>query len=608
MERKKIGTIILMLVVLNASTVLGISFEGDYKQNVILSNFTLKKETFMVPMRDGILLSTDVYLPEEDFLPQGTILVRTPYDKNEWSMEAWQWTNKGWVTVVQDFRGRYESEGIFDLHKDNTDGVDTAEWIVSQGWSNGKVATWGRSARANCQYAMAGETPMELTCQFLYQGTPDSYKYLFYQGGEFRKNFIEGMCNYMNIPFQDSIEDYLEHENFSLDFWGDLTLQDNWNKVNIPAIHIGGWYDVFLQGTIDGFLGYQYNGGVGAKGNSKLVIGPWVHARSDKIKQGQLTYPDNSKDNFTDEMFEDMINTFTMDGTGDGDFDKWPNVYYYIMGDVDDPEAPGNKWVSADDWPISATNTKYYLHENGVLDTNNPVGDNSLSFLYDPNNPVPTVGGQNIYGFGCDAGPYDQTSTENRDDVLVFTSSVLDKPVGITGHIYANLFVSSDCIDTDFTVKLTDVYPDGRSMLITDGILRLRNRNGMDHWEFLSPNEIYEIMIDLGSTAYIWNNGHQIRVVISSSNSPRFLINTNTRQNILSTYFNPTYKTANNNVYISSKYPSSIIFPIIEVKGKLFSIYDNILPKFNRLIIEKFIEYSLCLHSVSYFCNKHYNT
>jgi hypothetical protein len=580
-----------MLIIINSTTVFGITSDEDNIKNIFLSNFHLKEETYMVPMRDGILLSTDVYLPDEEFLPQGAILVRTPYGKSEWRLQARQWVNKGWIAVIQDFRGRYESEGTFNLHKDNTDGVDTAEWIVSQEWSNGKVVTWGRSARANCQYAMAGESPTQLTCQFLYQGTPDSYKYSFYQGGEFRKNFIEGMCNdVLNIPFQETIQDFLKNENFSLDFWKNLTLRDNWDKIDIPAIHIGGWYDVFLQGTIDGFIGYQYNGNTGSKGNSKLVIGPWVHARSDKTKQGELTYPDNSKDNFTDEMFEDMINTYTMDETGEGDFDKWPNVYYYIMGDVDDPEAPGNEWYSAEDWPISAINSNYYIHEDGRLDTNNPEGDNSISFLYDPTNPVPTIGGQNIFGLGLQTGPFDQSSIENRDDVLVFTSSILKKPVGITGQIFANLFVSTDCVDTDFTVKITDVYPDGRSMLITDGILRMRNRNKMDQWELLTPNEIYEIMVDLGSTAYIWNKGHQIRVAISSSNSPRFLTNTNTGQSIYSTYYNPIFKTANNNIHTSSDYSSSIVLPIIEVKGKSKYNIEKISSETYQFLIERLID------------------
>jgi len=565
--KKIIGIFICMLLIITVIPVVGTMNEND---SLFQNNFscisTLVEETYMVSMRDTIKLSTDVYLPEEEFLPQGTILVRTPYGKNEWKTQARQWANSGWIAVIQDFRGRYESEGIFNLHKDNTDGVDTAEWVVSQDWSNGKVATWGRSARANCQYAMAGEAPAELTCQFLYQGTPDLHKYTFYQGGEFRQNLIEGLANYLEASF--IIPNFIENENFSLDFWENLTLQDNWDKVNIPAIHIGGWYDVWIQGTIDGFIGYQYNGDVEAKGNSKLVIGPWVHARSDKTKQGELTYPDNSKDNFTDEMFEDIINTYTMDGTGDGDFDKWPNVYYYIMGDVDDPEAPGNKWVSAKEWPITATNSKYYFHENGGLDTNNPDGDKSLSFLYDPGNPVPTVGGQNLYGFGLQTGPCDQTSTENREDILVFTSSVLKKPVGVTGQIYANLFVSSDCVDTDFTVKLTDVYPDGRSMLITDEILRMRNRNSRDHWEFIEPGEIYEVEVDLQSTAYIWNTGHKIRVTVSSSNSPRFLVNPNTADSMYQAYYNPTFKVAQNTLYLDSDHPSSLILPTVEVKGK----------------------------------------
>jgi putative CocE/NonD family hydrolase len=181
-----------------------------------------------------------------------------------------------------------------------------------------------------------------------------------------------------------------------------------------------------------------------------------------------------------------------------------------------------------------------------------------------------TKGGQNLHVY---QGPMDQRGTEGRQDVIIFTSDVLTKPVGVTGRIKARLFVSSDCIDTDFTVKLCDVYPDGRSMLITDGILRMRNRNGCDHWEFMNPGEIYEIEVDLWSTAYIWNTSHQIRVAVSSSNSPRFLANPNTGASLYQFYMNPIFKLANNTLYLDNEHPSCIILPIVEVKAK--NILDN---------------------------------
>jgi hypothetical protein len=227
------------------------------------------------------------------------------------------------------------------------------------------------------------------------------------------------------------------------------------------------------------------------------------------------------------------------------------------MGDVTDPNASGNEWRFADDWPIPSIERAWYLQGDGSLQTTPPTQDHQFSYSYDPSNPVPTIGGQNL---NMAAGPYDQRSVENRSDVLLFTSPVLGAPYEATGPITARLFVSSDCPDTDFTVKLTDVYPDGRSMLITDGILRMRNRNGFDHWEFMEPGTIYQIEVDLWSTSYVWNTGHQIRVAISSSNYPRCLNNPNTAEGI---YQNTTSHIAQNLLYVDSAHPSCLLLPEI---------------------------------------------
>ncbi|HID25652.1 MAG TPA: CocE/NonD family hydrolase [Thermoplasmata archaeon] len=250
-----------------------------------------------------------------------------------------------------------------------------------------------------------------------------------------------------------------------------------------------------------------------------------------------------------------MINQYTMDAPSG--FDEWPAVTYYVMGDVDDSSAPGNEWRHADVWPIPAEETSFYFHENGTLNMDYPGDYDPITYTYDPTNPVPTIGGQNLM---LPSGPFDQRLVENREDVVLFTTPPLTEPVEATGPVKAKLFVSSDCVDTDFTVKLTDVYPDGRSILITDGILRMRNRDGRDHWELMKPGEIYEIEVDLWSTSYIWNTGHRIRVAVSSSNYPRFLANPNTADAI---YKNTTYKIAHNTLYFDNTHPSCIILPIV---------------------------------------------
>ena len=509
----------------------------------------------MVEMRDGVRLATDVYLPDSIPDAHPAILIRTPYDKSGMNMGGW--ADEGWPTIVQDMRGRFSSEGIDTVFRNaHTDGPDTLDWISNQQWCDGQVITYGGSALGINQYYMAGENPESLKAQFIQVATPNLHKHGIFQGGQFRNSMVT-----MWLDGQDSLfvlPELIAHENYTLDYWTNTSLEDNWGDIHVPAIHVGGWYDCFAQGTIDGFIGYHYFGGEGAKNNSKLIMGPWVHGAS--RYSGELVYPENAKPGLSWELFVSMIYEICTDENYESEFDfySWPAVSYYVMGDVDDIDAPGNEWRYANQWPIESDLQEWYFHPDGMLSQNINDQKESLSYLFDPTDPVPTKGGQNLC---IPNGPYDQTDVENRDDVLVFTSKILTEPYEATGPIRARLYVSSDCPDTDFTVKITDVYPDGRSMLITDGILRMRNRESSDHWEFMESGEIYEIEVDLWSTSYIWNEGHQIRVSISSSNYPRFLANPNTKDPIMG---NSTYNVANNTLHMNGGYPSCIILPYVE--------------------------------------------
>jgi predicted acyl esterase len=514
---------------------------------------------YMVPMRDGVKLATDVYLPRSSS-PHGAICIRTPYSKTAIGtpLLGMNWAQSGWPTIIQDMRGRYASEGIDTVFRnEHTDGPDTLAWIANQTWSNGKVATFGASALGITQYYTAGANPPNLACQYIQVASPNLFKHAMYPGGEFRKNLIEQWLKGQGS--EEVLPELWAHENYTLDYWTNVSLEDNWSDVNVPAIHIGGWYDIFTQGTIDGFLGYQHQGGLGAVGKSKLILGPWTHGGAGTQTQGELTYPTNSVDTFSQTLFWQMVNEYTMGGTTE--YDSFPAVSYYVMGDVDDPNASGNVWRTADDWPIPCTERAWYLQADGNLQTTIPASSHQFTYTYDPKYPVPTRGGGNLFG-EIGIGPYDQRIVENRSDVLLFTSPVLTESYEATGAIKARLYVSSDCPDTDFTVKLTDVYPDGRSMLITDGILRMRNRNGADHWELMTPGTIYPVEVDLWSTSYVWNTGHQIRVAISSSNYPRCLNNPNTADGI---HKNTTYSIAQNTVYVDSVQASCLLLPEIPV-------------------------------------------
>jgi uncharacterized protein len=562
LKMKKIVALILMLLF-----VLPVGFNqstGSKDTNIVQKN---RKETsartmpapiphfrttYMVPMRDGITLATDVYRPIFRSSPHGTILLKTPYNKDSMKIIGLIGILRGWPTVIQDMRGRFASGGIDTVFKnESTDGADTLAWIANQSWSNGKIATVGPSALGITQYCMAGANPSQLSCQFVQVATPNLYKHAVYQGGEFRKNLVEEWLSDEDSTY--ILQEVLDNENFTLGYWGNVTLDDNWEDVNVPAIHLGGWYDIFSQGTIEAYRGYQHSAGPGARGKSKLIMGPWTHTGFITRKQGELTYPSNSLDMSSLKMFRDMIRLYTMNGTDE--YSSWPTVSYYVMGDVENTSAPGNEWRYADDWPVPSNNVTWFFHGDGLLSTDLPAMSDPLMYIYDPANPVPTVGGKNLFS---PAGPYDQSAVENRSDVLVFTSPVLQQPFEATGPIKARIFVSSDCPDTDFTVKLTDVYPDGRSIFITDGILRMRNRNGQDHWELLQPGTIYEVEIDLWSTSYIWNAGHSIRVEVSSSNYPRFLNNPNTADGIGK---NTTFTIAHNVLYVDTDHPSGIILP-----------------------------------------------
>lgn len=509
----------------------------------------------MVPMRDGVRLATDVYLPENreegEALP--TILMRTPYDKNALSSIALPYVLSRYAVVLQDMRGRFASEGIDMLFMNaSTDGYDTIQWIASQEWCNGRIGTFGPSALGITQYFMHLAQPPALKTQAISVGTPDLYHDALYQGGAFREALVVGWLE--GIGSEYWLPTIYQQENFS-SFWENVTLTNKYHLVKTPAVHQAGWYDCFLQGTINGFVGYQYESEPTAQEKSYLVIGPWTHGRNFEREQGEVTFPSNSIDDYTLSLTNKLFKYYLKEKPVNFNDD---HIFYYCMG-PDYEGAIGNFWRTTNEWPVPVNYTEYYLHTGNHLSPEEPAeNEEPESYFYDPQNPVPTIGGNNLK---IPAGPYDQTSLEPRADVLTFTSETLTKNVEITGRIKAYLWVSSNCTDTDFTVKLTDVYPDGRSMLIQDGIIRAKYRNNDSQPELLVPGEIVQVEVDLWSSSYIFNTGHKIRVAISSSNYPRFQANPNNGAAIFTN--NETF-VANNTIYHDQAHPSNILLPINE--------------------------------------------
>jgi uncharacterized protein len=513
--------------------------------------------TEMVAMTDGTHLATDVYIPDSGTEPWPTVLVRTVYNKTGGSGMTYV-TDYGFALVVQDCRGRFESEGedgIFfdDGWEGNRDGYDTVEWIASQSWSDGKIGTHGGSALGIVQILMAGAVPPHLTCQYIFVAASNLYSQAMFQGGGFRKAMIEGWLAGQGSLFR--LPEIEAHPDYG-PFWEPVNAETREPLIQAPGVHLGGWYDIFTQGTINAFTGRQYNGGDGARDKQILIIGPWTHGGFYTYVQGQLTYPAGSKcsDQFSDHLSRWLLYWMKDEQTGVLDDDP---VNYYVMGDVDDPQARGNEWRSGDVWPVPANKYALYLHAGGELNWLPPaVSPASRTFVYDPSNPVPTLGGSNLC---IPAGPYDQRSIENRSDVLVYETDILSDPVEIVGRIFCRLYLSTDVPDTDLTVKLTDVYPDGRSMLVMDGILRVRHRLGLDREDFMTPDVVELCEVDLWSTAMAFNTGHRIRVAVSSSNDPRFDPNPNTGHPFRA---DEEQQPATNTIHSSFIHPSHLLLPV----------------------------------------------
>ena len=521
----------------------------------------IEKQTFTVPMRDGVKLGTDVFFPSTNgAFP--VLLARTPYNKLISASAGEDGARHGYVTVIQDTRGRFSSQGDnlafeADGWADHWDGYDTCEWIIHQPWCNGKIGTFGGSAGAITQLLLAGSGTTNLTSQHLTVGAPSLYFDVVYPGGVFRKSLVEDWLRVTGFS-PEALKIWTSHPTYD-DYWRARELTRRYEKINAAAVHIGGYFDIFAQGTIDSFVGYQESGGPQARRRQKLIIGPWTHAVfSDKA--GDLTFP-NAKRPPNHVRDQWLWFDHTLKGTNNG-IDREPTVTYYVMGDTSDTNAPGNMWRTAEQWPpVTSTITLFYLHKDHSLSRGRPADAQSLGFTFNPTNPVPTIGGPQLT---LPAGPKDQRAIENRADVLIFTSEPLAEPLAITGRVRAKLWASSDAPDTDFFVRLCDVYPDGRSFNICEGRIRARFHESFSEEKPLKPGEIYSIDIDLWSTSIIFNKGHRLRAHVTSSSAPGFDPNPNTGEPFR---HSTTTRPALNTIYCDPAHPSLLALPVVPMTG-----------------------------------------
>ena len=562
--------------------------------------------TIMVPMRDGVRLATDVYRLD-GATPAPVLLARTPYDKERGvagsvPFDILRAVQAGYAVVIQDVRGRFASEGTFEAHAQETrDGVDAIAWAAAQPWSRGVVGTLGGSYLGGTQWLPAREQPPALRAMAPTNTASDMYEGLAYQGGakvlhdmrwavaishdEIRRRVARGQtppedaarldadAAVAHLPINDHplfrelapfYLEWLAHPTADA-YWPPMSPSAGYEQITTPALNICGWYDIFLWSAFQNYQGMRERGGTDlARRNQRVIVGPWSHT--------------NFSGSFPEREFGPSASSDAIDLTGVqlGWFDRWLKeadngadqeapVLLFVMG-ID-------RWRTEADWPLPGTQFRaYYLHSAGRANTLH--GDGTLAaeppgdelpdvYLYNPLRPVPTVGGQVILPGGNAMGPRDQRAVEQRDDVLVYSTPVLDRSVEVTGPIELVLFVASSARDTDFTGKLVDVFPDGRALILTEGILRARYRHSFTTPELLEPDAVYELRLNLWATANVFLPGHRIRLEVSSSNFPRFDRNSNTGGEIAGEVA-AQYRPAINRVIHDAAHPSHLILPIIE--------------------------------------------
>ena len=571
------------------------------------------EKNLMVPMRDGVRLATDLYVPvelsdQEEKLP--VILIRLPYDKENYTggaiSPARYFAGHGYAVVVQDTRGKFQSEGDYLLSAaDRLDGYDAVEWASSQDWSNGRVGTFGCSYLGENQtQLMAMRHPAHAAAIPLAAGgsvgsAGGRYGYFgIFEGGAFglsasfgwfrgagRKSPggepappVETFAALQELPTVDLMKKYgppdrdtdweeVVSEPLAGPWWDQLGYLSDDDRFDTPALHVNSWYDLGANETLQQWRLMQDNA-ISDRGRDHqyVILSPTTHCRSESATEhtvvGEIDFGDARLPYLSIylQWFDYWLN-----GAENGILEM-PKVHYYVLG--------RNEWASSETWPVPGTSfTRFYLHSHGGA--NSRSGDGTLSetapdaeppdrFTYDPADPVPSRGGSVCCTGNPDdqPGAFDQSDIEDREDVLVYTSEPIgDDGMEITGPIEANLYVVSSALDTDFTVKLLDVYPDGTAINIVEGIQRARYRTGYERPEPMTPGQIHEVAVDLHATSYWFAPGHRVRVEVSSSNFPRFDRNLNTGGN---NYDETEWVVAQNMIHHAREQASHLVLPVIE--------------------------------------------
>ena len=595
-----------------------------------LEEIAIIDQKIMMPMRDGIRLATDIYRPKTD-KKVPIIFSRTPYNFNSWgdgkqktrtAKKALEAVKRGYAYVVQNERGRYFSEGEWDiLGVPLTDGYDAFTWMKNQSWSNGKIGTVGCSSTAEWQMAVAaldhpshaamvaqgygagvgrigeineqgnwyrGGVEQMLFFSWLYSVEHDKFKPRIPAGAS-QEDLIRisrfydlapenppvDMAAALNhLPIQDILKningknevfDKMIRRKPNDEAWFNGGIYHDDMEIAVPSFWFASWYDVSVSPNLALFNHVRNNAkNKSISDNQYLVIAPTLHCRYNRATENTIVGERNVGDarlNYEEQIY--LWFDFWLKGVQNDFKAKTPRVQYYTMG--------SNKWQASETWPPENTKlTSYYLKSNGQansffgdgkLSTSKANFDSPDSFTYDPMKPVPSYGGNVCCtGNAIKGGAFDQQQMETRNDILIYSTDILEEGIEVSGFIEAKLYVSSDAKDTDFTIKLIDVYPDGTAYNLDETIQRVRYREGYDKEVFMENGKVYQLDLTPMSTSNYFKKGHRIRIEISSSNFPRFARNLNTGGN---NYDEIESVIAHNKIHHSSSYTSQIRLPIV---------------------------------------------
>jgi len=539
-----------------------------------------------IPMRDGAILSADIYRPDTaGKFP--VILLRTPYSNNSKRIldNGLYFAEHGFVFIAQDSRGRHDSEGRFRPFVDEgRDGYDTIEWAAKQPWSNGNVGTIGGSYAGWNQWFAAVEGSEHLKTMVSIVTPPDPFLNVPYQNGAFLLGMADWMILvdarvnqelsmydlpmlYKHLPVITMDEaagrrvpwwrEWTEHNSYD-EYWKERSYQDKYDRVNVPVLHVTGWYDDDQVGALLNYAGMIKHGrSLEARRGQWLLIGPWPHAINSAQILGDIDFGPEAVIDIND-VYRRWFDCHLREKGCDQVMKAAP-VRIFVMGE--------NRWRDEQEWPLSrAKFTRFYFHSqgqantlngDGTLSTTAPANEPSDRFSYDPSDPVPTVF---VPGSFQLESTEDQRPIETRNDVLVYTSEPITEALEVTGRVRVRLWAATSAPDTDWSAKLIDVHPDGYAQRLLGGVIRARFRNSYEMPVRLKPGKPYEYEIDLWATSHVFKEKHRIRVEISSSNFPKFNRNLNTGKN------NGTsmeMQMADQKIFHDAKYPSHIILPVV---------------------------------------------